>query len=107
MRPWTQKSALTQPKTSFGKGLKNVYSKGPRWLYILGGPSARFRAPAAELAPGRSLRRYQRNDLEYTFFQTYFQNFGNKMFNNFCNFSQIPMKYHHFDITPIKITEIL
>ena len=50
---------------------------------------------------------YQRNDLEYTFFQTYFQNFGNKIFNNFCNFSQIPMKYHHFDITPIKITEIL
>ena len=49
----------------------------------------------------------QRNDLEYTFFQTYFQNFGNKIFNNFCIFSQIPMKYHHFDITPIKITEIL
>ena len=31
MRPWTQKSALIQPKTSLGKGLKNVYSKGPRW----------------------------------------------------------------------------
>ena len=32
MRPWTQKSALIQPKTSLGKGLKNVYSKGLRWL---------------------------------------------------------------------------
>ena len=27
MRPWTQKSALIQPKTSLGKGLKNIYSK--------------------------------------------------------------------------------
>ena len=34
MRPWTQKSALIQPKTSLGKGLKNVYSKGLRWLYF-------------------------------------------------------------------------
>ena len=34
MRPWTQKSALIQPKTSLGKGLKNVYSKGLRWLYL-------------------------------------------------------------------------
>ena len=33
MRLWTQKSALIQPKTSLGKGLKNVYSEGPRWLY--------------------------------------------------------------------------
>ena len=37
MRPWTQKSALIQPKTSLGKGLKNVYSKGLRWLYPLFG----------------------------------------------------------------------
>ena len=35
MRPWTQKSALIQPKTSLGKDLKNVYSKGLRWLYLL------------------------------------------------------------------------
>ena len=33
MRPWTQKSALIQPRTSLGKGLKNGVSKGPRWLY--------------------------------------------------------------------------
>ena len=35
MRPWTQTSALIQPRTSLGKGLKNVYSKGLRWLYTL------------------------------------------------------------------------
>ena len=32
MRPWTQKSALIQQRTSLGKGLKNGYSKGRRWL---------------------------------------------------------------------------
>ena len=32
--PLDAKSALTQPRTSLGKGPKNVCSKAPRWLYF-------------------------------------------------------------------------
>ena len=64
----------------------------------------------AAAAPACSRRRppfyHQRSELEYTFFQTDFQNFCNIFFDNFCNFSLIFTKYHHFDINPIKITEI-
>ena len=34
MRPWTQKSALIQLRTSLRKCLKNGVSKGSRWLYV-------------------------------------------------------------------------
>ena len=58
-------------------------------------------------APASRRMTYQRNDLEYTFFRTDFHNFCKKISDNFCNFSQIFIKYRHFDITPIKFIEIL
>ena len=98
MRPWTQKSALIQLRTSLRKCLKNGVSKGPRWLYSwlqardageVPFPGARgLGAHDRRLQPARNHRRPGAPLAPLARDENYFQILGNlvDLFFRFLNF---------------------